>query len=58
VKRERKLYALTLKRVKSEGLRPVAIQSWLTARMAFPFALSFQKTEPPLGLPRRYAPRF
>ncbi|MDR3157672.1 MAG: hypothetical protein LBU11_01405 [Zoogloeaceae bacterium] len=33
-----------------EGRRPVAIQT------AFPFALSFQKTEPLSGLPRRYAP--
>jgi hypothetical protein len=25
--------------------------------MAFPLTLSFQKTEPPSGLPRRFAPR-
>jgi hypothetical protein len=48
----RKIHALiTSNLVKSEGRRPVAIQT------AFPLALSFQKTEPPPGLPRRYAPR-
>jgi hypothetical protein len=52
VKRERKIHALTFKFVKNEGRRPVAIQT------AFPLALSFQKTESPSGLPRRYAPRF
>jgi hypothetical protein len=51
-KRERKTYAFTFNLVKSEGRRPVAIQT------TFPFALSFQKTEPPLEKPRRYAPRF
>jgi hypothetical protein len=51
-KRERKTYVFTFKLVKSEGRRPVAIQA------AVPFASSFQKTEPPPGLPRRYAPRF
>jgi hypothetical protein len=51
-KRERKTYALTFKLVKSEGRRPVAIQT------VFLLTLSFQKTELPPGLPRRTAPRF
>jgi hypothetical protein len=42
-KRERKTYALTFKLVKSEGRRPVAIQT------AFLLTLSFQKTELPPG---------
>jgi hypothetical protein len=51
VKRERKTYAPTFKLVITSTAGPVAIQA------AFPLALLFQKTEPPSGLPRRYASR-
>ncbi|MDR2637354.1 MAG: hypothetical protein LBB55_03370, partial [Zoogloeaceae bacterium] len=49
-KSKRKIHVLTSELVIARA-KPVAIQT------AFPFALPFKKAEPPLGLPRRYAPR-
>ncbi|MDR3157471.1 MAG: hypothetical protein LBU11_00340 [Zoogloeaceae bacterium] len=57
-KRERKTYALTANPVIARAADPW--QSSLGRRREWPFpplTLSFQKTEPPPGLPRRFAPR-